>query len=113
MSVLVGNGDGTFRPPQTVTAGYESLGLATGDFNSDGAPDLAVTNTFSTTVSILLNAGDGTFPATPIYGVGRNPESIVVGDFNQDGRLDQAVANAGSNTVRSCWAMATGRFRPR
>ena len=85
--------------------------IAAGDFNGDGAPDLTVTNTFSTTVSVLLNAGDGTFPATPNYRVGRNPESIVVADFNQDGRLDQAVANAGSNTVSILRGNGDGTFQ--
>jgi hypothetical protein len=111
VSVLLGNGDGTLRTPQTLPVGFESWGISAGDFNGDGAPDLTVTNTFSTTVSVLLNAGDGTFPATPNYKVGRNPESIAVADFNQDGKLDQAVANAGSNTVSILPGNGNGTFQ--
>ena len=67
VSVLLGHGDGTFQTARVFPAGYESLAVAVGDFNGDGALDLAVANTFSTTVSVLLNNGDGTFPATPTY----------------------------------------------
>ena len=111
VSVLPGNGDGTFQTPQIFNAGYESLAIAVGDFNADGAPDLTVANTYSTTVSVLLNAGDGTFPATPNYKASRNPESIVVGDFNRDSRRDLAVANAGSNTVSVLLGNGDGTFQ--
>ncbi len=111
VSVLAGNGDGTFQTPQTFPAGYESLAVAVGDFNADGAPDLTVANTFSTTVSVLLNAGDGTFPSTPNYKVNRNPESVVAGDFNRDSKRDLAVANAGSNTLSVLLGNGDGTFQ--
>jgi hypothetical protein len=58
VSILMGNGDGTFQAPVKFTAGWYSSLVAVGDFNGDGAPDLAVGNTGSNTLSVLLNAAD-------------------------------------------------------
>jgi Bacterial Ig-like domain (group 3)/FG-GAP-like repeat len=55
VSLLLGNGDGTFGAPALFGAGYLSYSAAVGDFNRDGTPDLAVANGASNTVSILLN----------------------------------------------------------
>src|SRR5262249_17828962 len=41
-TVFLNNGDGTFQTPQSYTAGLGALGVAVGDFNADGGPDLAV-----------------------------------------------------------------------
>ena len=88
VTVLLGKGDGTFtvRPSLHVTGtfGYEA-GLAVGDFNGDGIPDL-VTNG-----SVLVNNGDGTFTVTSAL---TNVWSmfIAVGDFNGDGLSDLEVS---------------------
>src|SRR5256885_17054982 len=63
ISVLLGNGEGTFRAAPTVAAGVNPFSVAVGDFNGDGRPDLAVANHGSNTVSVLLGNGDGTFGA--------------------------------------------------
>ena len=55
VSVLLGNGDGTFQN-QDVTVGHPSMA---GDFNGDGRTDLAVANVDD--VSVLLGDGDGAF----------------------------------------------------
>jgi hypothetical protein len=57
VSVLLGNGDGTYQAPLTFDVGSGPTSLAVGDFNSDGLPDLAVANLFSNGVSVLLNTG--------------------------------------------------------
>ena len=100
VSVLLGNGDGTFQPARTFPAGSKPTSVAVGDFNGDGLQDLAVTNGVldpdtggSNTVSILLGNGDGTFQPAKSFLVGPNPHSVAVGDFNGDGRPDLAVAN--------------------
>jgi len=75
VSVLLGNGDGTFAsaPGSPVTVGNAPASVAIGDFNRDGKRDLAVANRDSSTVSVLLGHGDGTFaqPGLPIPEIGR------------------------------------------
>jgi hypothetical protein len=90
VSVLFGNGDGTLQPNVQYATGSRPVSLAVGDFNRDGAPDLAVGN--GTTVSILLNKKDGTFLSRVEYAV-QGAAWVTVGDFNEDGIPDLAVAN--------------------
>jgi hypothetical protein len=95
VSVLLGNGDGTFQAAVNYDAGSNPQFVAVGDFNADGKLDLAVVNGSSGigSVSILLGKGDGTFQAAVSYGVGLQPISVAVADFNGDGKLDLAVVN--------------------
>src|ERR1700682_2439019 len=57
----------------TATAPF---GVAIGDFNRDGVPDLAVVNSSAGTVSVLLGNRDGTYQSQQTYAVGSNPTSI-------------------------------------
>jgi hypothetical protein len=101
VSVLLGNGDGTFQPAQSYPAvGYNTVSLAIADFNRDGHPDIALASECADTtcqnglVSVLLGNGDGTFQAAKIYdSLGSQADSIVVADFNGDGKPDLAVSN--------------------
>ncbi len=79
--VLLGNGDGTFRPALPLS--YPAMGpLLVGDFNGDGKPDLV----FAGSPAVLyLGKGDGTF-GSPIN-VGAC-SGILIGDFNHDGKTD-------------------------
>ena len=108
MSILVGNGDGTFTVKPNLATGLVPYSLTAGDFNNDGKLDLAVTNFgASSTVSIFIGNGDGTFQPGVSYSVGSGPISVVTGDFNGDGNLDLAVANQSDHTVSIlCMAMA-------
>src|SRR3989442_975233 len=101
VSVLLGNGDGTFQPAQSYVVGNYPGSVAVGDFNGDGRPDLAVTNAISNTVSVLLGNGDGTFQPAQSFAAGLNPYSVAVGDFNGDGRPDLAtVINGDRKSTR-------------
>jgi hypothetical protein len=93
VSVLLGNGDGTFQSREDFGAGYIPQAVVMGDFNGDNKPDLAVANEAAGTVSLLLGNGDGTFQAHMDYRVGSNPLSLAVADFYGNGRLDLAAAN--------------------
>src|SRR3989442_1004090 len=96
VSVLLGNGDGTFQLALTFGAGSSPTSVAVGDVNGDGRPDLAVANYgFNGTVSVLLGNGDGTFRPALTFAVGVFPGSVTVGDVNGDGKSDLAVANSG------------------
>ncbi len=102
VSVLLGNGDGTFQSPVPYSTGTgSSYFVVIGDFNGDGSPDLAVANqtsqTANSTIAILLGNGDGTFQAPVSYSTGA-PSAVFLAaaDFNGDGALDLAVANSGT-----------------
>lgn len=112
ISILLGSGDGTFRPAVNYSVGSSPSSLAVGDFNSDGKLDLAVANNGSSNVSILLGNGDGTFQAAVDYNAAQNPSSLAVGDFNGDGKLDLAVTNMGSNSLDILLGNGDGTFQP-
>src|SRR5262245_25678113 len=76
--------------------GIDPGGVAVGDFNGDGKPDLAVSGYSTGDVAIELGRGDGTFEAGQRAPVGFNPIPLVVADFNRDGIQDLAVLNEGN-----------------
>jgi hypothetical protein len=116
VTILLGNGDGTFTPApgSPVAVGYGPDALVVGDFNGDGKLDLAVANDWDNNVTILLGNGDGTFtpaPGSPVA-VGVEPSALAVGDFNRDGKLDLAVANFEDNSVTILLGQGNGSFTP-
>ncbi len=111
VSVLLGNGDGTFQTAVNYSAGTTPIAVAVGDFNGDGKADLAVANANSNNVSVLLGNGDGTFQAAVNYNVGSNPYFVAVGDFNGDGKADLVVTNRVSNNVSVLLGNGDGTFR--
>jgi hypothetical protein len=113
VSILLGNGDGTFGTPQDFVTGTDVRAIAVGDFNGDGNLDLATANNESGTVSILLGQGDGTFLPKTDFPVDVEPKSIAVGDFNKDGILDLAVVNHASRTVSILLGNGDGSFAPK
>lgn len=78
VSVLLGNGNGTFKAAIDHSTGQNPLALAAGDFNHDGNIDLAVVDDGANTVSILLGNADGTFQSKTDYSVGDNPIAIAI-----------------------------------
>lgn len=96
---------GSFSPRVDLMASYSPNGVALGDLDGDGKPDLAVTNYMSNTVSIFRNNSEpgaistGSFDARVDFPVGSYPYRVAIGDIDGDGKPDLAVTNWGSNTV--------------
>ena len=111
VSVLLGNGDGTFQAQQTFATGNGPFSVAVGDVNGDGKPDLVVANATDNTVSVLLGNGNGTFQTQQTFATGYAPISVAVSDVNGDGKPDIVVANQDSNTVSVLLGNGTGTFQ--
>lgn len=92
VSILLGNGDGTFGAQQVVSVGITPRGIAVLDVDGDGDIDIANTNASSGTVSILLNDGAGVFTnAGSFEGGGTGEWGLAAADMNNDGVLDLVV----------------------
>ena len=122
VSILLGNGDGTFAAQVGYATGNSPVALAVADFNGDGKPDLAVVNNPATaagttassgSVSILLGNGDGTFQPHVDFAVGTTPVAVAAADFSGDGSQDLAVVNQGDTAVSILLGNGDGTFQPR
>lgn len=75
VSILLGNGDGTFQPARNLRVGRTPYCVIVGDFNGDGFQDLATANESTNDVSILLGNGNGTFQPARSFMVGQAPRA--------------------------------------
>jgi hypothetical protein len=111
VSVLLGNGNGNFGAKTDFTVGTNPEGMAFGDVNNDGIPDLVTANSGTTTVSVLLSNGNGTFGAKTDFTVGTLPKQVAIVDVNADGIMDLVVTNQTSNTVSVLLGNNNGTFQ--
>jgi hypothetical protein len=110
VSILLGNGDGTFQQAQLYAVpGFSATSVAVADVNADGAPDLVVSVGSSLdfaqlgTVYVLLGNGDATFQsAQPYDSGGALANSVEIADVNGDGNPDIVVANFCAVSQNSC-----------
>jgi hypothetical protein len=111
VSILLGNGDGTFQPAINYAVGIAPHGLAVGDVNGDGLPDVVVANGGGN-VSVLLGNGDGSFQSATAYTVGSTAWSVAIADFNGDGYPDLAAANGlGGSSISVLLGNGDGSFQ--
>jgi hypothetical protein len=97
VSVLLGNGDGTFSTGVPFPAGVEPASVATADLDGDQVLDLVTANEGSDDLSVLLGIGDGTFSSAVQFPTGSFPTSVAVADIDGDQIVDLVIAGAGGN----------------
>ncbi len=110
VSVLLGNGDGTFQAQSQFNTGNNPDSVITADFNGDHRLDLAIANETDNTISILLGNGNGTFQNAVAYSTATTPSALAAADFNGDGIVDLAATGAGSAEVSILLGVANGTF---
>jgi hypothetical protein len=101
ISVLLGDGDGTFQTHVEYATGTGPSSIAVGDFNGDSKLDVAVAAHPANVVSVLLGKGNGTFEPHVDYATGNagGNAAVAVADFNQDGKADLVVAGSFSGGI--------------
>ena len=85
-------------------------GIAVGDLNGDGVPDIVTADAGSDAISVLLGNKDGTYQPRKVYKTGQNPSSVALADLDGDGKLDIIVTNNDDNTVTIWWGNGDGTF---
>ena len=99
ISVLLGNGDGTFKPEVDYPSNPNPWWVAFADLDGDGNQDLVVANGQGNTMSVFLGVGDGTFQPHRDFPTGAFVTSLAIGDVNNDGRPDVLLPNQTDGTV--------------
>ena len=103
--IYFNNGNGVFFTQSTFTFQGSATGIATGDFNSDGAIDIALSNSSGNnfgTVTVFLNNNFGSFSLAGNFSVGGIPRALGVADFNADGAQDIVTVNSnGTGSILS------------
>ena len=100
VTVLIGNGDGTFTSGVPINSSDGTASGAIADFDGDGFNDIAVSRMGCQIVSIYYGNGDGTFNVTPTnVPAGSSPLFVVASDLDKDGKTDLAVTNYTSDDL--------------
>lgn len=112
IGVLLGNGDASFGPVQSIlTGGSKTVGVAALDVDGDGDVDVVGANPFLSNISISLNQGNGVFAAvTNIDGGGLTEWPLAAGDMNNDGVLDLVVGMQSSALIGVLLGNGDGTF---
>ena len=93
VSVLLGNGDGSFQAAVAFAAGDDPQSVVVADLDGDTVPDVVTANDQNDRVSVLLGNGDGSFRAAVFSATGDSPQSVVVADLDGDTVPDLVTAN--------------------
>ena len=86
VSLPLGNGNGTFQPPQQFVAGLGSNSVALVDVNGDGNLDIVTANRSADDFSVLLGTGTANFQPQQRFVTGTQPSGMAVVDMNGDGQ---------------------------
>lgn len=99
VTVLIGNGTGSFLSLGTFAAGSQPRDVTLADVDADGRVDAVVANLNSDSVSILLGTGSGSLGTPTNYVVNDGPWAVIATDLNGSGTIDVATANVYSKDV--------------
>jgi hypothetical protein len=113
LSVLPGNGDGTFATRVSYPSPSGDLrSMALGDLNADGRVDVVVVG--SDVVDVLLGKADGTLASLVEYrAAGLDPGSAALGDLDGDGQLDLVTAGSYASTMSILLGTGDGKLAPK
>ena len=111
VSILLNNGNGTFRAPATFSTATHPTSIDLSDLNGDGRQDLATANYSAGSVSVLMGRGDGTFVAAVNYAASGNPQMVLAADLDRDGKPDLSTVNWGSNNASILLNNGNGTFK--
>ena len=108
--VLLGNGDGTFRPYRKAD---QAVALAVADLTGDGKPDFIYANQGLDRVGRRSTAASQSQAVLGDRSTGLlAPGAVKLADLNGDGIPDLIVANSGSNNVLVYPGLGDGQFGP-
>ncbi len=110
VSVLLGNGDGTYQDAVEYPVGDAPYSVLSGDINHDDHPDLVTANASSDDVSILINKGNGAYEDAVNYAVGGGPWFADIGDLNSDGHPDLVTGNEWDDNASVLIGRGDGTF---
>ncbi|HYC57148.1 MAG TPA: FG-GAP-like repeat-containing protein [Candidatus Binatia bacterium] len=111
VTVLLGNGDGTFPPGQFINVGPANHGIAALDVDGDADLDLVVANENGNDLSLMLNNGAGVFGNPVDFDGGVDGEyGLTASDMNEDGITDLIVGGNGSQEINVMLGNGDGTF---
>ena len=110
LSILMGNGDGSFHEQVQLHVCQEPRSLATGFFNADAYLDIVLACAGGDQIAVLFGRGDGKFTEGPQYPVHRTPVSIASDDLNGDRMADLVVALR-NDKIKVFLGQGNGEFR--
>ncbi|HET7843402.1 MAG TPA: FG-GAP-like repeat-containing protein [Xanthomonadales bacterium] len=111
VSVVLGNGDGTFDPQQSIPVGTTPHGIAALDVDGDADLDLVNANQSSNNLTLMRNNGSGVFGASTGFDSGGNGEyALAAGDMDNDGIMDLVAGTRNDMQVHVLHGNGDGTF---
>jgi hypothetical protein len=95
LSIYLGKGDGTFKPPAKAPCAFAPENMVILDFNGDGIPDIAFMSFGEEDAGVLAGKGDGTFAPAVFFGANVFPLQIAGGMLAQGGKPGLILVNCG------------------
>src|SRR5262249_26548139 len=110
LSILLGNGDGSFHDQMQLHVCQEPRSLASGSFNGDAYPDIVLACAGGDQIAVLFGRADGKFEEGPQYPVHRTPVAVATDDLNGDHIADVVVALR-NDKIKVFLGQGNGAFR--